>query len=241
MDNPSNQVPRNPATHLHVINLVIALIAGLISIVGGVYSLKANIFSGGSGSLQGTVLDEKIAKPLWHAAIEVSDLDGSLIDTADTDEDGGYLFKTLKKGSYTLKVSAPLHTVQAKTIKIEPKKTTLINFDLVPLSSELLTQAVQTNNFTNTPEMAAPYTSVRNSPNEAQANQQPASYPRRRFHRRSQPGEVTPNSNQSTGIPNDGTAGNSASSSSSIGSVLAQTGTQLVEEWLSKKSTNNTQ
>lgn len=81
-----NDNAKNPTSHLHVMNLIVALMAGIISITGGVYSLKNNIFSGQSyGSLQGVVRDSRLAKPLWLAAVEVSTADGAVVNTATSD------------------------------------------------------------------------------------------------------------------------------------------------------------
>ena len=133
MSQPSNPAPKAPNSHLHVMNLIVALLAGVISITGGIYSLKNNVFSGPAyGSLQGVVRDEKIAKPLKLAAVEISDLAGAVVNTATTDDDGHYLIEALKTGNYVVKFTAPIHKVETKTIKIEKNLTSSINVDLVP-------------------------------------------------------------------------------------------------------------
>lgn len=136
MSGPVNPLPKSPTSHLHAINLVVALMAGIISIVGGVYTLKSNVFAGPSyGSLEGTVRDEKIAKPLLLASVEVSGIDGVVVNTVETDDKGHYALETLKTGNYVVRFAAPRHIAQTKTVKVEKDLKSSINIDLVPEES----------------------------------------------------------------------------------------------------------
>lgn len=133
MSQPNQSAPKNPTSHLHALNLIVALLAGVVSITGGVYSLKNNLFSSQQyGSLQGIVRDEKIAKPLLLTAVEISAADGAVVNTANTDESGQYRVEKIKTGNYVLKFTAPRHLVQTKTVKIEKDLTSTVNVDLVP-------------------------------------------------------------------------------------------------------------
>jgi hypothetical protein len=158
MSQPENPAPKSPTSHLHAMNLIVALLAGVISITGGIYSLKNNIFSGPPyGSLQGIVRDERIARPLKLAAVEVSDLAGAVVNTATTDDNGHYLIEALKTGNYVVKFTAPLHKIENKTIKIEKDLTSSINVDLVPEVSQANLSPVES----RTPvsqNIQAPYT-----------------------------------------------------------------------------------
>jgi hypothetical protein len=125
-------------------NLVVALLAGVISITGGIYSLKSNIFAGPAyGNLQGIVRDERIAKPLKLASVEISDLSGAVVNTATTDDDGYYLIKAVKTGNYVVKFTAPLHKIETKTIKIEKDLAPSINVDLFPEAQQANLFAVE--------------------------------------------------------------------------------------------------
>lgn len=257
MSAPTNKPPPSSTSHLHVINLIVALLAGVISITGGIYSLKNNLFSGPAyGSLQGIVRDERIAKPLKLASVEISDLTGAVVNTATTDDDGHYLIEALKTGNYVVKFTAPLHKIETKTIKIEKDLSSLINVDLFPKtqqanpSSGEYAASVQK----NIPASYVPATTYQasasgmpgynipqNNPSVPTASpvysqgepmQDPAfsSAPRtgsRRHPRRSYPAESVESSS--------GTSQNT-----SQGSALAQAGTQLLQAWLSKKSADNT-
>ena len=138
MSQPENPMPKSPTSHLHVINLVVALLAGVISIAGGIYSLKSNIFSGPAyGSLQGIVRDVRIARPLKLTSVEVSDLTGVVVNTAATDDNGHYSIEALKTGNYVVKFTAPLHKIETKSIKIEKDLASSISVDLVPESQQI--------------------------------------------------------------------------------------------------------
>jgi len=254
MSSAENPAPKSPTSHLHSMNLIVALLAGVISITGGIYSLKTNIFAGPSaGSLQGIVRDEKIAKPLKLAAVEISDLAGAVVNTATTDDDGHYLIESLKTGNYVVKFTAPLHKIETKTIKVEKDLTSSINVDLVPdvaqavsLSVEPAASVRQNIQASYAPaasyQAVAPAVSVYNPPqNTATVATSPSttytqtipvsdpslSDPRppgfRRHPRRSYSGELADNSSET-------------SQSTSQGSALAETGAQLLQALLSKKS-----
>ncbi|HOW58410.1 MAG TPA: carboxypeptidase-like regulatory domain-containing protein [Candidatus Omnitrophota bacterium] len=133
MSPSENSTPKNPTSHLHALNLIVALLAGVVSITGGIFTLKTNLFSSQQyGSLQGTVRDEKIAKPLLLTAVEVSGTDGAVVNTVNTDENGQYRIEAVKTGNYVIKFIAPRHVVQTKTVKIEKDLTSTVNVDLVP-------------------------------------------------------------------------------------------------------------
>ncbi len=129
----SPNTPKPTGSPLHMMNLVVAMLAGIISIVGGTYTIKNNFFPTQSyGSLQGVIRDGKLAKPLWLASVEVSTTDGAVVNTATTDKEGHYSIDPVKTGSYEVKFSATLHRNQVKTVKIEKELTSTINVDLVP-------------------------------------------------------------------------------------------------------------
>ena len=133
MSQPANPAPKSPTSHLHVMNLVVATLAGILSITGGIYSLKNNIFSTPAiGSLQGVVRDAKIAKPLKLAEVEIAGVDGVVVNTANTDDDGHYLIEALKAGNYVVKFTAVFHKPETKTIKIEKNLVSTISVDLAP-------------------------------------------------------------------------------------------------------------
>lgn len=255
MSAPASQPSKSPTSHLHVMNLVVALLAGVISITGGIYSLKNNLFAGPAyGSLQGIVRDERIARPLKLAAVEVSDLTGAVVNTAVTDDDGHYLIESLKTGNYVVKFTAPIHKVETKTIKIEKDLASSINVDLVPEAQpsslsvvESVVPAAQNIQTSYVPQTTYQAASAATGYNPSQSGSTlptaPSTY--------SQPEPVMdpslagpPHSgyrrHSHRGYPEDPVATSSnVSQGSSQNDILAQAGTQLLQDLLTKKSGQN--
>jgi hypothetical protein len=252
--NPSeNPAPKSPTSHLHAMNLVVALLAGVISITGGIYSLKNNLFSGPAyGSLQGIVRDERIARPLKLASVEISDLSGAVVNTATTDDDGHYLIEALKTGNYVVKFTAPLHKTETKTIKIEKDHWSSINVDLFPEAQQANLSPVEAEAAARQ-NIQAPYTPPSTYPATAPVvpvynpSQNTASGPTSSMaygqtepvsdpsFSNSRPPGFRRHPHRSYSMDSaDSSPGTSQSTSQ--GSALAATGAQLLEAFLSKKS-----
>jgi len=253
MNKPEPPAHKSPASHLHAVNLVVALLAGVISITGGIYSLKSNFFSEQTiGSLQGIVRDEKIAKPLKLASVEISDLTGAVVNTAATNDDGHYLIESLKTGNYVVKFTAPLHKTETKTIKIEKNLWSSVNVDLIP--------EVQPAKFSSV-ESVVPVQQTIQAPYAASADTYQTATPAASGY------DTTGNTSSATAVPStysqsDSTPDSSfpdsqssgfrrhprrrpsggyedTSSTSSQGNAIAQVGTQLLQAFMSKKSDNS--
>jgi 5-hydroxyisourate hydrolase-like protein (transthyretin family) len=241
-------------------NLVVALVAGIISITGGIYSLKNNLFAGQSyGSLQGVIRDSKLAKPLLLVGVEVSTPDGAVVNTAASDQDGRYVIEKLKTGNYEVKFSAPRHTVQTKRVLIEKDFSSKINVDLVPVEEPqkvLPTGPVNENMGVRYPVAQPAYPSQSGVTGQgAYASPAPAAYPPNypvspnqnggspydspqvpstgRRHHRSAPGSAYPPQSGTGGYDS---SGNSGQSSGSLNSTVEQAGLQLVQELFTKKT-----
>ena len=254
MSQPENPMPKSPTSHLHVMNLVVALLAGVISITGGIYSLKNNIFSGPSyGSLQGIVRDERIAKPLKLASVEIADLAGAVVNNAATDDDGHYLIKSLKTGNYVVKFTAPIHKIETKTIKIEKDLESTINVDLVPETPQANLSAVEPAGSVRQ-NIPVPYvpagapTSVPAVPSYG-TPQNVLSVPAAAsgYPQGAQAPDLSTPAPQNTGFRrhsrhnySSGSADSASDASGSSQSSALTAGTQLLQAFLSKKSDNST-
>lgn len=265
MGQTESPTPKSPTSHLHAMNLVVALLAGVISITGGIYSLKNNLFSGPAyGSLQGIVRDGKIARPLKLAVVEVADLTGAVVNTAETDDNGHYLIEALKTGNYAVKFTAPLHKVETKTIKIEKDLASSISVDLVPeFSKENFTPVeaatvVPKNipaSYTPVTAYQAPATAASSQPGPTTAssyNTVPASFPAGTTSpaypsdERLQDPSANP---RYPGSPHhhprrypgdyDQTSSSNSGSSGSQGNNYVAAGTQLLQALMTKKSEDN--
>ena len=228
---------KNPASHLHSLNLLIAILTGVISLVTGVYTLKTNVFSPKTGNVEGVVRDEKIAKPLWHAPVEIADTNGGVIATIDTDEEGHYSLGALQAGEYQIKVSAPSHLLQSRQVKILAGSKSTLNFDLLPEGERAaVTPAAEAVSY-------APYPVQQQQPMQAYPQQTQPEYPQaqgyppaesqyadsqnhpRRWHRRQPAYDSNSDQNQNT--------------QTSMGNVLAQVAGQMIENWTAKKKTQS--
>jgi len=249
-------------------NLVVATLAGILSITGGIYSLKNNIFSGPViGSLQGVVRDARIAKPLKLAAVEISGIDGAVVNTASTDDDGHYLIEALKTGNYVVKFTAAFHKPEAKTIRIEKDLASTINVDLVPDEEKMKSSLSVPENSVrqNIPaayvasgvqapmQAAPPYGSTQNMPPGGYSQAPMAAAPQYgstqgmpQDYSQASPSPYGPQAQgyrhhsrrYYSGAPADNTSGVSQNSTQNSG--MADVGAQLLQALMSKKSDNST-
>jgi len=248
--------PKAPSSHLHSLNLIVAMLAGIISITGGIYSLKSNLFSGPAyGSLQGIVRDEKIAKPLVLASVEVSGIDGAVVNTIETDRDGFYQVEKLKIGNYIVKFTAPLHKVESKNIKIEKDLASTINVDLVPemqssmptASQEVAAAQTIAQPYTPTPTypVATPAASSYNAAGTMSAGTNapvayaPANTASSSMQDEPYQGPPPGYRRRPHRYPGSYSATDSSDSSSSSGSSLATVGTQLLSAFIASKSNSS--
>ena len=122
---------------LTTIQTIVATLAGVISITGGLYSLRHTLFgSPAAGSLAGVVRDQIVGKPLLEASVEVADSEDLIVGTLYTGQDGRYSLGKLKEGAYVVKAAAVRHVPQVKTVTVRPGQGTMVNFDLVTAEEE---------------------------------------------------------------------------------------------------------
>ena len=141
----ANMESSKPPHKLHMVNIVAATLASMISIVGGIYSLKTNLFhheTTPSAVLAGVVRDERLAKPLRLATLEVQDSAGETVSTLSTDDDGKYEVKNLKEGSYRIEASAPLHESLERKVFLQKNSASTVDFSLTPLEERTPTPSV---------------------------------------------------------------------------------------------------
>ena len=138
MSNPPPEFPKPPA-RLHTVHVLVATVASIISIIGGIYSLKMTLFQNETpaGVLEGVVRDERLAKPLRLATVEIVDPAGQVMSTLATGDDGSYRVKNLKEGNYQVKVVVPLHQTEMKNVVIQKTATSTVDFSLRSLSPEI--------------------------------------------------------------------------------------------------------
>jgi hypothetical protein len=86
----------------------------------------------GMGTIRGTVKDNKTKKPMDFVSITIK-LNGVTKATAMTDDDGGYVIKTLQPGEYDLYASfVGFKNVTIQGITVSPEEDRFINFVMDP-------------------------------------------------------------------------------------------------------------
>lgn len=131
------QIPPKAGFKLTSLHTLVATLAGIISIMGGLYSLKSTVFqTQPQGIVQGMVRDQAIAKPLREATVEISDIGNFILSTLYTDSAGHYQTGKLKEGPYIIKVTAVRHLPQTKTVTVLRDQTSTVNFDLTTQEDE---------------------------------------------------------------------------------------------------------
>ena len=225
--NDTNPGGPKPPHKLHMVNIVAATLASIISIIVGIYSLKTNFFhheTASSAVLAGVVRDERLAKPLRLATLEVQDSAGETVSTLSTDDDGKYEVKNLKEGSYRIEASAPLHESLERKVFLQKNSASTVDFSLTPLEER-------------TPSVSAPDSSV---PVPAVRNYADLSRPTNL--------SAGPTESYSSDYPDNGPSnypneygsrvrrrGALASSQPSGAELLVKTGAALVQEFINAK------
>ncbi len=230
-----NRAPKPPK--LHTLNILVATVASIISIVGGIYSLKATVFhkeSSISASqapvLTGIVRDERLARPLRLALVEVSDEDGQVVSTLSTDDNGAYELKDLGGGVYSVKASAPLHEIQEKKIKVQKNVTSTVDFSLIPQEDHMTPQLVPSVNTLPQPPQY-PYPA-------ASTVQPPAYHPfseRRPVRYRNYDRNSSSDTYGNTYEPSSTSDETMTQQPPSKGELLAQAGALLIQQMMEKK------
>jgi hypothetical protein len=115
---------------------VIGLVAGLTSIMGGVYS-AVHYFKPTpvAGEMIALVRDERTARPVQGATIEILTPQGALVTTLAAADDG-VARRSLRQGTYRLRVSHPLFSEERRDIQILPGDTTEVRLQLAASGEE---------------------------------------------------------------------------------------------------------
>jgi uncharacterized protein YfaS (alpha-2-macroglobulin family) len=91
-------------------------IASLVAV--GDETVRHDMTVAGVGGLTGNVRIAGSGAPVRGATITVTDVQGEVVGTARTGEEGGFSFISLPEGMYTLVVSAPSHQPAAAAVTI---------------------------------------------------------------------------------------------------------------------------
>ena len=110
----------------------IAILAGLATLVLGVYNVKKNMFTENSpGNIILNVTTDN--QPLNGAYVQIFNSQNVLVNAALTRGNGEYGAKDLDAGSYGIKVTKNGFDPAFLTAQVNPKKTTTLDLILRPL------------------------------------------------------------------------------------------------------------
>jgi 5-hydroxyisourate hydrolase-like protein (transthyretin family) len=104
------------------VQIFVAILAGITTLVIGVYNVKKNVFAG-NGNLTAIVRSDK-GSPVSNARVDLYNSQNALVNASETNSEGRYVGKDLEAGSYVLKVTAGGYEPQVATVYIKEKRST---------------------------------------------------------------------------------------------------------------------
>jgi hypothetical protein len=125
-----------PRPSLSFFQSIIGVVAGLTSVTGGLYSAVRYWRPPlGAGEVIALVSDARDDRPVRGAAVEILTPEGSLVTTVAATEDG-LARRSLKEGTYHLRVSHPQFKEEARDIRILPGNTSEVRLQLAARAEE---------------------------------------------------------------------------------------------------------
>lgn len=117
------------------VQITIAILAGITTLMIGVYNVKKNIFEkSGTGQIELTVKSDQGGN-VPSARVEIYNTQNALIAASQTDGEGVFKRESLDAASYLLKVSARGFEPEAATVQVNSKRTTSLDISLRPISA----------------------------------------------------------------------------------------------------------
>ncbi len=116
--------------------VTIAILAGLATLIVGVYNAKKVMFpeTAGRGEIS-LIVRTPDGRPVHNAQVELLSTSNALLSSDDTDSDGSETKKDIEAGNYILKVSAGGYEPQIIPVQVAAKKTAQIRLALRPLAT----------------------------------------------------------------------------------------------------------
>ena len=117
--------------------LVIAVLVGVVTLIVGVYNAKRTLFSkSGPGQISMAVRTDK-GQAVGQAAVQILNLQGGVVATAETGSDGKYVKKGLQSGNYTVKVNKNGYQPEMLVVSVDPSQMAEVNLELKPTASPM--------------------------------------------------------------------------------------------------------
>jgi hypothetical protein len=119
----------------------IAVLTGLITIIGALYSFMQFMHPGvATGEVVAVVQDAASRQAVSDAAVEILTLQDALVVSLTPDA-SGRVRQSLKEGAYQIRVSHPSYSAESRKVQVVPKRTVELRMNLRPGSSAPLSRA----------------------------------------------------------------------------------------------------
>ena len=113
------------------VQITIAILAGLTTLIIGIYNVKKSVFSEkAAGTISLSILFDHPRGPANQAHVELSNAQSVVVSSQDSSPGGRYSKEGLEPGTYILKISSPGHENYVASVQAEPKKTTFLEITL---------------------------------------------------------------------------------------------------------------
>lgn len=131
---------------LSSVQAIVAITAGVLSAIGGAYSLWQNFKPApATGQVAAIIREWRTEKPVTAATVEILTANDELVTTL-TSPESGRLQHTLKEGSYRLRVSHPRFAAEYLAVHVVSGQTAEVRIELTrsTVGSTPLGEAVRT-------------------------------------------------------------------------------------------------
>lgn len=115
---------------LSFIQTVVAISAGITSVLGGAYTLWSHVKpEPGNGHVVAIIREVRSEKPVSGATLEILTPNDELVATL-TSSDSGQLQYTVKEGSYRLRVSHPMYAAEYLAVYVGSGRAAEVRIEL---------------------------------------------------------------------------------------------------------------
>src|SRR6185436_7360219 len=111
------------------VQAVVATLAGIVSVLGAVFSVVQFVRPASTGELVAIVNAAGSHRGVTDATVEVLTAENTLVATLTPDA-AGRATQELKEGVYVVRVSHPRYAADARRIEVRPRQTTEIRTNL---------------------------------------------------------------------------------------------------------------
>lgn len=123
------------------VQAVVGTLAGIVSVVGAVFSVVQFVRPTNTGELVAVVQEAGSHRALADAAVEVLTVDNALVATMKPDA-AGRAEQSLREGVYVVRVSHPRYSAEVRHVQVLPSQTVEITTTLRAGSSSSVERTI---------------------------------------------------------------------------------------------------